>query len=592
MQISPNGKKTPRASLFVILFSSLSFLLSCTPSQSTSLDMFRNHFVPPAPRPAEPTDAPQPANLEPPALAPNAFLNDAPNFILAEPRVPPRPQLDVRIRRSEEHFQAGRRFYQDGDLSGARKEFDKAVDLLLASAENAPDRLVMERKFEDMVDRIHRLDLDGLGAGNLEQNPIYDRSPLQEILELTFPVDPKIKSRVSDELLATTSQLPLESNDEVLRYINYFSSDRGRKTLIAGLRRAGRYAPMIRRILAEEGVPQELIFLAQAESGFLPRAVSYMAAVGMWQFIAERGRQYGLYQTPYTDDRLDPEKATRAAARHLKDLFQQFGDWYLAMAAYNCGPFAVDKAVQRTGYADFWEIRKRNALPRETSNYVPLILAMTIMAKNARDYDLEDVTPDAPEMYDTVRVSALTNLALVADLSDRPLPELQAMNPSLLKNLAPAGYGLRVPQGVAVTLEANLTRVPEDKRAFWRAHRAAEGDTLASIARRYGTTVPMLSSANHSIEAVQPGEVVIVPAVQRTVHTAPVRLARRTAPVSNRARSTAARPASPGKAASAAKTPAKAPAAKASATKSTPAKAPVRTASASAPRKVYAVAKR
>ena len=146
---------------------------------------------------------------------------------------------------------------------------------------------------------------------------------------------------------------------------------------------------MIQRILDEEGVPQELIHLAQAESGFIPRAVSRKAAGGMWQFLTWRGNEYGLKQTRYTDDRMDPEKATRSAARHLRDLYHEFGDWYLAIAAYNCGPGSVEKAVERTGYADFWELRARGVLPAETTNYVPIILAMTIMEKNAAEYGIE-----------------------------------------------------------------------------------------------------------------------------------------------------------------------------------------------------------
>src|SRR5690606_25332672 len=159
---------------------------------------------------------------------------------------------------------------------------------------------------------------------------------------------------------------------------------------------------------------QELIYMAQAESGFLPRAVSHKAAVGMWQFVKARGREYGLTQTPYADDRLDPEKATRAAARHLRDLYAKFGDWYPAIAAYNCGDGCVDRAIQRTGYADFWELRRRNAVPRETSNYVPIILAMTIMHKNAKDYGLDDIQPDEALQYDTIEMQASTHLALVA----------------------------------------------------------------------------------------------------------------------------------------------------------------------------------
>src|SRR5262249_41775985 len=149
----------------------------------------------------------------------------------------------------------------------------------------------------------------------------------------------------------------------------------------------------------------EIIHLAQAESGFIPRAVSRARATGMWQFMGWRGNQYGLLQTPYLDDRLDPEKATRAAARHLRDLYAEFGDWYLAIAAYNCGPGNVEKAVERTGYADFWMLRERGALPVETTNYVPIILAMTIMAKNSSEYGLEGLAYDAPLEYDTMDVT-------------------------------------------------------------------------------------------------------------------------------------------------------------------------------------------
>src|SRR6185369_7634744 len=187
-------------------------------------------------------------------------------------------------------------------------------------------------------------------------------------------------------------------NDTVLGYINYFST-RGHRTIVAGIQRSGRYRPMIQRVLDEEGVPQELIHLAQAESGFIPRAVSRAAAGGMWQFLKWRGQQYGLMQTGYTDERMDPEKATRAAARHLRDLYNEFGDWYLAIAAYNCGPGTVERAVERTGYADFWELRARRMLPIETTNYVPIILAMTIMAKNAPEYGLDHITLEAPVEY-------------------------------------------------------------------------------------------------------------------------------------------------------------------------------------------------
>src|SRR6266700_1112211 len=258
-------------------------------------------------------------------------------------------------------------------------------------------------------------------------------------MEMTFPVDPKLKTKVREELQATVSQLPLSVNDSVLGFIHFFSG-RGKKTMIAGMQRAGRYRPLIQRILDEEGVPQELIYLAQAESGFLPRAVSNKKATGMWQFVQFRGREYGLMQTPYSDDRLDPEKATRSAARHLRDLFEKFGDWYLAIAAYNCGPGCVEKAVEHTGYADYWELRARHAIPAETTNYVPIILALTIMSKNAAEYGLDQIARDQPLEYDTVQVTAPTNLALVGDLTDTPTAELREYNPALLRGVAPGGF--------------------------------------------------------------------------------------------------------------------------------------------------------
>src|SRR5579864_7950289 len=366
-----------------IVFISLAVLL--TGCISSKPQAFRLHFLPSTPAPVE-------FAFEEPSQLSGLYSNDTPDLIQrALTTVQRPPEVDGRIVRAEDHMEAGRKLYQQGDLAGARREFDAAVDILLTTPENMPDRQKVERRLDQIVDRIYRYDLDNLGSGQTQQEVVYDKPPLDGILEMTFPTDPNLRPKVKEEIEATVSQLPLEENDAVLSYIHYFSTERGRKTLMAGLRHAGRYRALIQRILDDEGVPQELIYLAQVESGFLPRARSNKKAVGMWQFVQFRGRQYGLNQTPITDDRMDPERATRAAARHLHDLYVTFGDWYLAMAAYNCGPGCVDHAVQRTGYADFWELRDRKALPRDTQNYVPLILAVTIMAKNPKDYNLEDV---------------------------------------------------------------------------------------------------------------------------------------------------------------------------------------------------------
>jgi len=451
---------------------------------------FRMAFLPPAPRYA--FVAP-----DPPPVPPNPYLANVP-ALSAIAVVPERKlRADALALQADQMFQRGRRFYQAGLAAQSRAEFDGAVDLLLEASSVYPeDGSSYRRQIDALVDTVHRYDLAGLGASAEAQADQFEKAPLEDILEMTFPVDPKLKDRVKEQVAATSSQLPLSVNDAVLGYIHYFSSTRGHRTLVYGMERSGRYRPMIQRVLDEEGVPQELLHLAQAESGFMPRAVSRMAAGGMWQFLAWRGQEYGLLRTAYTDDRMDPEKATRAAAHHLHDLYREFGDWYLALAAYNCGPVTVEKAVERTGYADFWELRSRGVLPAETTNYVPIILAMTIMEKNAAEYGLDSVQLDPPLDYDTIQTETPTSLALVADITDTPVSELAAINPAVLKGTAPANYPLHVPKGAAKPMIAALQMVPPEHRDAWRMHRLAAGESAADIAKRYGTAPSAILAAN------------------------------------------------------------------------------------------------
>jgi membrane-bound lytic murein transglycosylase D len=505
--------KSPRLNL--IGMASLVLLAGCAAPKPAPLAM---RFVPPASPAAE-------APRLPPA--PNLYLageSPSPNIERYRLTSVPTPS-DMLAARAEEALQRGRRYYQSGDKENARRQFDRAVDLLFQASEQPSDRAAFERKFDEMIDAISRYDLAGLGPSAAQEVPGFEKSPLEDILEMTFPVDPKLKSKVKEEVAATVSQLPLTVNDSVLGFIQFFSG-RGRNTLIAGMKRAGRYRPLIQRILDEEGLPPELIYLAQAESGFHPRAVSRVRATGMWQFMQFRGREYGLTQTPYSDDRLDPERATRAAARHLRDLYHQFGDWYLAIAAYNCGPGNVQKAVERTGYADFWQLRSRRTLPLETTNYVPIILAMTIMQKNAARYDIEDIVPDPPLMYDVVSVASPTHLALIADLTETPVAEIQQLNPALLKSIAPAGYRLRVPHGSANSLLAALDLVPPERRASWRMHRVESGETLADIGRLYKASPNVIAAANHiTADDPETGDLLMIPqaAVRPAVLKTPAR---------------------------------------------------------------------
>jgi membrane-bound lytic murein transglycosylase D len=470
-------------------------------------------FLPPAPKGGPAIDLP-----DAPPVEANLFLkSDLPAILV--PKLPPparRTQADNLMQRAEHRFQSGKRYYQVKDLPNARREFDAAIDLMLeASAQDPGDREEFERKLDEMADAIHRCDLADLGAAvSLDQGK-FEKAPLEDILQMTFPVDPKLKDKVREQVTATTSQLPLSVNDSVLGYINYFSN-RGRRTLLNGLQRSGRFRPMIQRILDEEGVPQELIHLAQAESGFFPRALSRKAAGGMWQFLKWRGNEYGLKQTAFTDDRMDPEMATRAAARHLRDLYHEFGDWYLAIAAYNCGPGVVEKAVERTGYADFWELRARGVLPAETTNYVPIILAMTIMEKNAAEYGIDGFQLDPPLEYDTVQTGGTTSLTLIADVLDTSVPELAAINPASLRGKLPENYPLHVPKGSGDQLMGALQLIPANRLDAWRMHHVASGDTLAAIGKRYGVTPAAIVAANH-LEASQvvEGDRLLIPAAAR-----------------------------------------------------------------------------
>jgi membrane-bound lytic murein transglycosylase D len=456
---------------------------------------FRTFFLPPQSHTAIPTDDPL---SEPPRIA-DLYVNEVPFLTPALPAVPRPSDADFLVKQADDRVAAGKLAFTEGRANDARREFNRAIELLLNAPDKVADRPRIEKRLDELIQAIYRYDVDQLGAGESDDKVSYDKPPMEGILDMTFPVDPTLRYKVSEQIRATVSQLPLEESDAVIGAIHFFSSERGKKILAAGLRRQGRYKDLIERVLKEEGLPRELIFVAQQESGFLPRAVSNKACVGLWQFAKFRGKEYGLDQTTSTDDRMDPEKATRAAARHLHDLFEHFGDWYLALAAYDCGPGCVDHAVMRTGYADFWTLRRLNVLPLETSNYVPVILAMTIMAKNAKDYGLDDLELERPLEFDTLELQTPTNLALVADAVERPLSELKELNPALLRAVAPAGYKVHVPKGTLPALEAAFAVVPPNRRDSWRVHRVQEGETFAALSKRYSAQVASLSSANHEL---------------------------------------------------------------------------------------------
>jgi membrane-bound lytic murein transglycosylase D len=453
--------------------------------------------------PDEPKPAPPPKPAQDPAVTSTAPAS-------------PDPVADL-ISQVEKEYQAGQQNHRAGHLEAARQNFDRAFDLLLGSNLEVHSDPRLEAEFDRILDGINGFQMQALQQGDGFTQQKSEPAPIDEANEANVPVDAKVKAEAEAEIKSTRSDLPLMMTDQVAGYISYFSG-RGRSTLENALVRSGRYDEMIRRILKEEGVPQDLIYLAQAESGFHPLALSRAGARGIWQFMASRARGYGLQRDWWTDDRQDPEKSTRAAARHLKDLYAQFGDWYLAMAAYNSGPGTVQNAVKRTGYADFWELYRRNVLPRETRNYVPIIVAVTIMAKNPAQYGLDHLEKARPLTYDTVKIDYPVDLRLVAECVDASVSDLQDLNPSLLRMTTPKDreFDLRLPEGTKDKFQSAIAAIPLDMRVWWRYHKVKPGDTLASIARQYRTNARDIAEANDLQQAQQ-----LAPESKLTIPIAP-----------------------------------------------------------------------
>jgi membrane-bound lytic murein transglycosylase D len=430
------------------------------------------------------------------------------------------PVKDARqylIQQVEAKFASGEQNYKAGHLEAARKDFDDAVDWMLQSGYDPNSDPLLSELFHRLVDTVYTYELQAFRAGDGFNEAPAVPAPIDEVAEMTFPVDPRLKARAEEAAKNISHDLPLTVNDEVLSFLNFFQTPRGRAIVETGLRRAGRYRGMIARVLSEEGVPQDLIYLAQAESAFQPTALSRAGARGMWQFVAYRGQEYGLRHTWWLDERQDPEKATHAAAQHLRDLYHMFGDWYLAMAAYNCGPGNVQKAIERTGYADFWELYRRNVLPRETKNYVPIILALTLIAKDAPHYGIQ-AEPESPVDSDMVKPGRAIDLRLVAETIDVDVETLRTLNPSLLRLATPddPAFELHLPLGSAPKFSAEIADIPPDKWVSWRRHRVAAGETLTAIAKKYRVTPKAIADANNleSTTALNAGEKLIIPAIQ------------------------------------------------------------------------------
>jgi len=410
-------------------------------------------------------------------------------------------------------YNSGVANYRAGHLDSARLDFDAAIDLMLTSGMDLKNDPQLADEFDQLLSAVNSLEMGALKQGNGFSAKL-EEAPLDSAENLTFAPNPALTAKLKAELV-TKSDLPLLINDEVAGYIGYFANSTAfRAHMVHSLARAGKYRAIIQKALADQGLPQDLFYLAVAESGFQPQALNPKSgAGGMWQFMPTGA--YGLARNGYFDERFDPEKSSIAYAKYMKTLYNQFGDWYLAMAGYDWGPGNVQRAVMKTGYADFWQLYRRGVLPKETKEYVPKILAAVIMAKNPVKYGLDKVVPDAAVVLDTVTVEYAADLRLVADVTGATLNEIVALNPSLLRMSTPKDmpFDLHIPVGTKDVFAERMDAIPEEKRASWRFHVVRAGESLDGIAATLHARAGEIATANglKADAGVQPGDALVIP---------------------------------------------------------------------------------
>lgn len=466
------------------------------------------------------------------AIAPHAFAQsalhasqsvttpDAASQAAATPPPSPAARADAMkvqqlITQAERDYASGVTNYRAGRLDAARTDFDDAVDLLLTSGMDIKADATLSDEMEHLLNAVNSLEMAALKTGNGFSAPV-EATPLDAADEVTFAPNAALTAKVETELKTTQSDLPLVVNDYVTGFINYYSnSPAGHAHLLRSLERAGKYKDMIQKNLRDAGLPQDLIYLAVAESGFQPQALNAKSgAGGMWQFMPFQGA-YGLARNGYFDERFDPEKSSIAYAKYMKSLYNQFGDWYLAMAAYDWGPGYVQRAVMKTGYADYWELYRRGVLPGETKNYVPGIIAAAIMAKNPAQYGLEDLHPMAPVIYDTVETDSAVDLRLVADVTEVSTAEIVALNPSLLRATTPAdmSFDLHIPAGTKQIYTDRIREIPVDHRATWRFRVVRPNETMEGIATAMHARIEQIAEANGlaATDSVASGDELVIP---------------------------------------------------------------------------------
>ncbi len=423
-------------------------------------------------------------------------------ILLTTPSVPLVDRIDALIALSERHFAAGQAELQLGHLNGARLLFDQAVDVLLGVPGGPRSEPRLRTHFDRLLSRISALEILALREGDGFTQVRTEAAVIDELLDvamLELPVPAKATSDIVTADLATTEHdLPIEVNDRILSFIELFQGNL-RPFMQDSLHRGARYMPMVQEVFRAEGLPLDLAYLAIVESGFKNNALSRASARGMWQFMPATGREHGLTQNWFVDERSDPEKSTRAAAQYLKTLNGMFdGDWHLAMASYNAGPGRLQRAVKASKTNDYWKLTATSRyLPKETRNYVPMIMAAVIIAKNPTQYGFEPGVAD-PLAYDLVMVPDALDLRTVAEWTRASIEEVRALNPELRRATTPVGtHALKVPVGMGPVVESMVATADPGTFAAFERYTVKRGETLATIARRSGFKTVDLAAANH-----------------------------------------------------------------------------------------------
>jgi membrane-bound lytic murein transglycosylase D len=430
------------------------------------------------------------------------------------------------IAESQRHFAEGEQELAVGHLERAKNAFDLAIDVLLESPYGARSEPRIREHFDRLVERISAYEVSALAQGDGFVEKKYAPASIDDLLSLSTFEQPapttELENAVENDLQLTRHDVDIPLNGKVLSYIELFQT-RLHDWFDEGLRRGSRYLPMIQDVFRAQGLPLDLAYVPLIESAFNPNAQSRAKAKGLWQFMRPTGLDYDLKQNWYIDERSDPEKATRAAATYLKTLGGMFGgDWHLALASYNVGPRRIQQARARSRKNDFWDLAATaRYLPRETREYVPMILAAIVIARNPSQYGF-DVAPEQPLSYEKVAVSEPIDLRRVAEWTGAPIDDIQALNPELRRWTTPVrspDYELKVPVGTGDAFRARLTEASPESLATLQWHTVKRGESLLTIARTLKVKQADLADANYlSIRArVKPGQQLIIPSAPTTL---------------------------------------------------------------------------